>query len=83
LDDLDLPGDAKTDPFTDEPLIVKRLAEGWLIYSVGDDLKDDGGDLIGSDDVGVGPAPAVKSGGDTPSGVEADEPEASGVESKP
>jgi hypothetical protein len=67
LDDLDLSADAKTDPFTDQPLVVKRLPEGWLIYSVGDDLKDGGGDLDGNHDVGVGPLPPAKAGGGTSS----------------
>jgi hypothetical protein len=43
LVDLGLPADATTDPFNGEPLRVKRLPAGWLIYSVGMDLKDDGG----------------------------------------
>jgi ABC-type transport system involved in multi-copper enzyme maturation permease subunit len=41
------------DPFTGEPLRLRRLADGVVIYSVGDDRQDDGGDV---DD-----RPAVKS----------------------
>ncbi|HYW80294.1 MAG TPA: hypothetical protein VE890_11990 [Thermoguttaceae bacterium] len=45
LSKLGLPAEATTDPFTGKPLQVKRLPEGWLVYSVGKDLKDDGGDV--------------------------------------
>ncbi len=31
------------DPFTDKPLIYHRQGEGFIIYSVGPNLKDDGG----------------------------------------
>jgi hypothetical protein len=61
LSDLGLPTDATTDPFTGKPLLVKKLPEGWLIYSVGEDLQDDGGkvdeDTQGrqGSDVGLGP----------------------------
>jgi hypothetical protein len=61
LSDLGLPKDATTDPFTGKPLRVKKLPEGWLVYSVGDDLQDDGGkvdeDTQGrqGSDVGLGP----------------------------
>jgi hypothetical protein len=62
LAELGLPAETTTDPFTGEPLHVKRLPQGWLVYSVGPNLQDDGGTLIGSLgvtgdnwDVGVGP----------------------------
>ena len=32
-----------TDPFDGQPLRYKRLEKGYVIYSIGDDLKDDGG----------------------------------------
>ncbi|QVL32025.1 hypothetical protein KIH39_24845 [Telmatocola sphagniphila] len=35
------------DPFTGKPLLFKRLNDGIVIYSVGQDLKDDGGDVLG------------------------------------
>ncbi len=41
-------------PFTEQPLIVRKLGSGWLIYSVGRDLKDDGGDVDVHDD-GIAP----------------------------
>ena len=62
LSDLGLPAAATTDPFTDKPLQLKKLPRGWLVYSVGKDLKDDGGQLSDEQDVGVGPpqSPADK-----------------------
>ncbi|QVL32026.1 hypothetical protein KIH39_24850 [Telmatocola sphagniphila] len=35
------------DPYTGKPLLFKRLNDGIVIYSVGQDLKDDGGDVLG------------------------------------
>jgi hypothetical protein len=57
LSELGLPAEATTDPYNREPLHVKRLPEGWLVYSVGPNLQDDGGNLDNSvtGDVGVGP----------------------------
>jgi hypothetical protein len=60
LDDLKLPAEAKTDPFTDEPLHVKVVKGDWLIYTVGPDLTDDGGDLGQGKDFGVGPLPPLR-----------------------
>lgn len=59
LTDLGLPKDAIIDPFNDKPLIVKQLSEGWKVYSVGPDLKDDGGKLDWVADFGVGPIEEV------------------------
>jgi len=53
--ELDLPAQATVDPFSGEPLLMKRLPEGWMVYSVGSNLIDDGGDLNQRADVGVGP----------------------------
>jgi hypothetical protein len=57
LSELGLPAEATIDPFNGEPLHVKRLPQGWLVYSVGQNLQDDGGNLDNSitGDVGVGP----------------------------
>lgn len=55
LSELGLPAAATTDPFTGKPLHLKKLPAGWLVYSVGKDLKDDGGDFTKARDVGVGP----------------------------
>jgi hypothetical protein len=57
LTELGLPAEAITDPFTGEPLHVKRTTHGLLVYSVGLDYQDDGGKLDGGDDVGLGPPP--------------------------
>lgn len=54
LSNLGLPADTITDPFTEQPLIVRKQGSGWLIYSVGRDLKDDGGDVDGKDN-GIAP----------------------------
>lgn len=56
LEALGLPREATLDPFTGRPLIVKKLPAGWLVYSVGKDLTDDGGKLEKDQDVGFGPA---------------------------
>jgi hypothetical protein len=60
LSELGLPVETTTDPFTGEPLKVKKTSRGWLIYSVGSDYKDDGGKIDNSSpdgDVGIGPPP--------------------------
>jgi hypothetical protein len=68
LTELGLPAETITDPFTGEPLHVKRSPQGWLIYSVGPNFRDDGGNLQGDltvatptedTDVGIGPPPMV------------------------
>jgi hypothetical protein len=54
--DLGLPEEVDIDPFNGKPMIVKKLPQGWLVYSVGDDLQDNGGDLNDQYlDVGLGP----------------------------
>ncbi|MEL6107155.1 MAG: hypothetical protein AAFU85_14020 [Planctomycetota bacterium] len=35
----------RTDPVSRKPLIVARRPEGWLVYGVGENGKDDGGDF--------------------------------------
>ncbi len=60
LTDLGLPAETITDPFNGEPLHVKKTPQGWLVYSVGRNLRDDGGKLEDPDgDVGVGPPPTA------------------------
>jgi hypothetical protein len=34
---------APRDPFDGQPLRFKRLTHGFVIYSIGSDLRDDGG----------------------------------------
>jgi hypothetical protein len=43
-------------------LRVKKTPQGWLIYSVGPNLRDDGGkvEYPADGDVGIGPSPAAK-----------------------
>ena len=55
LSDLGLPAAATTDPYTGKPLRLKKTPRGWLVYSVGKDLKDDGGQVSEVQDVGVAP----------------------------
>jgi hypothetical protein len=60
LDSLGLPADVKIDPYNGEPLRLKKTPEGWTIYSVGVDYKDDGGTKLGGvagEDAGIGPVP--------------------------
>ncbi|MGP0064632.1 MAG: hypothetical protein ACLQGP_13670 [Isosphaeraceae bacterium] len=56
LGDLGIPPEVTIDPFSGEPMHVKWMPEGWMVYSVGKDLVDDGGLLDRANtDVGVGP----------------------------
>jgi hypothetical protein len=52
---LGLPKDVFVDPYSGQRLQIKRLPDGWLIYSVGRNLKDDGGTLDPFKDIGFGP----------------------------
>jgi hypothetical protein len=54
LTDLDLPRDVTVDPFTGMPLIVKHTDQGWIVYSVGENEVDDGGDIESGKDSGFG-----------------------------
>jgi hypothetical protein len=58
--ELGLPDDVGIDPYNGEAMHIKKLPQGWLVYSVGENLKDDGGNFkCGKDgqplDVGFGP----------------------------
>ncbi|MFC1596642.1 hypothetical protein ACFL5Q_01665 [Planctomycetota bacterium] len=55
LTELGLPIEATLDPFTGESLKLKKRPDGWLIYAVGQDLIDGGGDFDQRRDVGVAP----------------------------
>ncbi len=55
---LGLPADVLEDPYSGESLLVKKLPDGWVIYSVGQKLTDGGGTNLGGQsdqDVGLGP----------------------------
>jgi hypothetical protein len=68
LAELGLPATATIDPFSGEPLHVKKTPRGWLVYSVGPNLRDDGGKVEDptSGDVGVGPPPLPATKSDEP-----------------
>ena len=53
--ELGLPDEVGIDPFNGKPMVIKKLPEGWLVYSVGENLKDDGGKFENMLDVGFGP----------------------------
>jgi hypothetical protein len=56
IESLGLPRQVTTDPFDGNRLHVKKVTGGWLVYSVGKDLKDDGGVFVNREDVGLGPS---------------------------
>lgn len=56
LDALGLPQDCLVDPFDGNRLRVKRTPKGRIVYSVGANLFDDGGDFHEAKDVGLQPA---------------------------
>ena len=55
LTELGLPEEATIDPYNGEPLHVNKRPDGWMVYSVGNNLVDDGGILDGNKDIGSGP----------------------------
>jgi hypothetical protein len=57
LAQLGLSAETTTDPFDGQPLHVKKVPQGWLVYSLGGNQVDDGGKLlnVNNGDVGVGP----------------------------
>jgi hypothetical protein len=61
LTELGLPAGTITDPFNGGPLHVKKTLQGWLVYSVGPNLRDHGGkvDDYPDGDEGVGPPPTA------------------------
>lgn len=54
LVDLNLPPEATTDPFSGKPLTVRPTDRGWVVYSVGVNGIDDGGNFEKEKDVGFG-----------------------------
>jgi hypothetical protein len=55
LTELGLPEEATIDPYNGEPLHVNKRPDGWMVYSVGNNLVDDGGTFDGNKDIGSGP----------------------------
>lgn len=49
------------DPFSGKPLVYRRIGKGYLLYSIGPDLKDDGGKPV---DYGTAKPPARQREGD-------------------
>ena len=56
------PRKRRSTPTTASRCISRRLPEGWLVYSVGMNLVDDGGTFEKVADVGVGPIKANEDG---------------------
>jgi hypothetical protein len=56
---LGLPANVTTDAYSGRPLILKRLGDDWVVYSVGENGVDDGGNLDATNgqplDIGFGP----------------------------
>ena len=59
--DLKLPEKETIDPFTGKPLLMKKPSGGWVIYSAGKDLRDDGGKVDDLSDFGLGSVPPLPS----------------------
>jgi hypothetical protein len=59
LIDLGLPAEVTTDPFNGQPLHLVKKPNGWLIYAVDMNLKDDGGKSVPTDS-GFGPLPRTR-----------------------
>ncbi len=55
LEDLNLPKDAVIDPYSGEPLKLKHIDDGWIVYSVMANGVDDGGSFIEMKDYGLAP----------------------------
>ncbi len=60
VSDLNLPEAVSTDPFNGQPMHVVKKPEGWLIYAVDMNLKDQGGNVTPPIDCGFGPLPRVQ-----------------------
>jgi hypothetical protein len=70
---LGLPAETTIDPFDGQPLRLKKLPTGWAVYSIGQNLTDDGGIEMESPaegDVGAGLEPPTPTGGAAASGEE-------------
>ncbi len=55
LEELNLPAEVTTDPFSGKPLNLKHFEDGWVIYTVMENGVDDGGDFKGRKDYGLAP----------------------------
>lgn len=52
VEELALPPDALSDPFSTGSLVARREGDRWLVYSVGEDGIDNGGVIDGVVDPG-------------------------------
>lgn len=56
LSELGLPAEATVDPYSGNPLLLKSTDDGWVVYSVSENQRDDGGILNDKRlDIGIGP----------------------------
>jgi hypothetical protein len=55
LDELKLKPAAIVDPYSGQPLKIKNIKDGWIVYSVMQNGVDDGGDFMKLKDFGVAP----------------------------
>ena len=55
LDRLRLSAVTQNDPYDGRPLRVAKSRSGPIVYAVGDNLTDDGGNLVMLQDIGLGP----------------------------
>lgn len=53
LSDLDLPEPVTTDPFTGSPMRFKVSGNAIVVYSVGENLIDDNGEIVNGSDTGI------------------------------
>jgi hypothetical protein len=59
IDALGLPKESLIDPYDLKTLRVKATPKGPIVYSVGDDLTDDGGKIEGQPETDVGYGPSI------------------------
>ena len=55
IEQLKLPKEATIDPWSGKPLLLKKTDAGWVVYSVGKNGVDDGGDFTDAKDEGLPP----------------------------
>lgn len=50
IDSMEFPSPQDLDPFTQERLLMRKDDRGWIVYSVGENLTDDGGAIWKTED---------------------------------
>jgi hypothetical protein len=77
LADLGLPVEAMVDPCSGQPLLLKSTDDGWIVYGVSRNERDDGGAMNNKQlDVGIGPMRDADAVEDDSADVEAEADEA-------